>query len=85
MKAITNNNGCTLNLGITATSELNAMFNTVDAWNEFINAVTHRFIDIAFLEGRKVKIAICGVRSLNVPKNCTTPRAIAEWINGKDF
>lgn len=85
MKTITNNTGCTLNIGMAATSELNTMFSSVEAWNEFINAVAHRFVDVAFQEGRKVKIAICGTRSLNVPKKCTTPSAIAEWINGKDF
>ena len=85
MKEVTNTNGCTLNLGMSFNSELKEMFNTVDAWKEFINAITHKLVDVAFLEGRKVKIVICGYRILNVPKKCTTPRAIAEWINGKDF
>ena len=85
MKEVTNANGCTLNLGMSSASEFNAMFNTVDAWKEFINAITHRFVEVAFIEGRKIQLAICGFRTLNVPKKCTTPREIAEWINGKDF
>lgn len=83
---VTNVNGCTINLGaISLESEFAEMFGTTDNCKEFINALNHRLVDVAFQAGRKVYIAICGYRVLNVPKKCTTPRQIAEWINGKDF
>lgn len=86
MKTVTSNNGCTLNLGMSSKSDFNALFgSSIDAWNEFINAITHKYVEVAFMEGRKIWLAIYGSKTLNVPKKCTTPRAIAEWINGKDF
>lgn len=84
MKTITNNAGCTLNLGMSSKSDFNALF-TIDAWNEFINTITHKYVEVAFLEGRKIWLAIYGSKTLSIPKKCTTPREIAEWINGKDF
>ena len=66
MKAITNNAGCTLNLGISSKSDFNALF-TVEAWNEFINAITHRYVEVAFMEGRKIWLAIYGSKTLSVP------------------
>lgn len=86
MKTVTNVNGCTVNLGaISPESEFVTMFGTTDNCTEFVNTLNHKLIDIAFQAGRKIYIAICGYRVLNVPKKCTTPREIAEWINGKDF
>lgn len=85
MTTVTNNHGCTLNLGMSGRSDFRALFSTVSACQEFVNAITHKYVDIIFMEGRKIELAICGFRTLNVPKKCTTPREIAEWINGKDF
>lgn len=85
MKTITNNAGCTLNLGMSSKSDFNALFITIGAWDEFINTITHKYVEVSFLEGRKIWLAIYGSKTLNVPKKCTTPREIAEWINGKDF
>ena len=86
MKTVKNVNGCTINLGaISPESEFATMFGTTDNCREFVNTLNHKLIDIEFLAGRKIYIAICGYRVLNIPKKCTTPREIAEWINSKDF
>lgn len=84
MKTITNSAGCTLNLGMSSKSYFNALF-TIDAWDEFINTITHKYVEVAFLEGRKIWLAIYGSKTLSIPKKCTTPKQVAEWINGKDF
>ena len=86
MKTVTNANGCTINLGaFSPESEFVTMFGTTDNCKEFVNTLNHKFIDVEFQAGRKIYIAIGGYRFLNVPKKCTTPRKIAEWINSKDF
>ena len=86
MKTVKNVKGCTINLGvISPESEFATMFGTTENCREFVNTLNHKLIDIEFYAGRKIYIAICGYRVLNVPKKCTTPREIAEWINGKDF
>lgn len=86
MKTVINVKGCTVNLGaISPESEFATMFDTTGKCLEFVNTLNHKLIDIEFQAGRKIYIQICGYRVLNVPKKCTTPREIAEWINGKDF
>ena len=67
MKTITNSAGCTLNLGMSSKSDFNALF-TIDAWNEFINTITHKYVEVAFLEGRKIWLAIYGSKTLSIPK-----------------
>lgn len=85
MKTVTNNNGCVLSLYMSSKSDFNALFNTYNACQEFINAITHKYAEIVFMEGRKIELALWGYRTLSVPKKCTTPREIAEWINSKNF
>lgn len=86
MKTVINVKGCTINLGdISPESEFATMFEPTGKCLEIVNTLNHKLIDIAFQAGGKIYIQIFGYRVLNVPKGCTTPREIAEWINGKDI
>ena len=84
MKTFTNSNGCTINIAVQTANDYSSQFAN-GGITSFINAITHKLLDVVFEEGRNIYIQICGSRSLNIPKKCKTLQDIAEWINGKDF
>ena len=86
MNYYTNSNGCEINARVYYASDFNDLFmHNPKAQKEFMEAITHKLLDVEFCEGRTIYVQICGYRKKQIPKRVTTAKQLAEWINKMDF